>query len=71
LDHFDRAHVMSAAALGIHHPEVVSATLARADLAWDLDQRDYAAGLYRVLVNDLEGLGDDEAAARARARRSE
>ncbi|MCA9701826.1 MAG: hypothetical protein KC431_30170, partial [Myxococcales bacterium] len=50
LDHFDRAHVMSAAALGIHHPEVVSATLARADLAWDLDQRDYAAGLYRVLV---------------------
>jgi len=68
LERFDGAHVMLAGGLGLYHPEVVRASLARADLAWALDQRDYAERLYGVIADELEALGEVEAAARARSR---
>ncbi len=68
LEHFDAAHVMLAGGLGIHHPTVVRATLARADLAWALGRRDYAEGLYGVIDDELEAIGEVEGAARAKSR---
>lgn len=67
-EHLDAAHVMLAGGLGLRHPIVVRASLARADLAWQLGERDDAASLYRVLIRDLDALAEHEAAARARLR---
>ncbi|MFV8749726.1 protein kinase domain-containing protein [Nannocystaceae bacterium ST9] len=68
LEHFDAAHVMLAGGLGLRHGVVVRASLARADLAWALGERDYAEGLYGVIDDELEALGELEAAARAKQR---
>ncbi|MFO7564759.1 MAG: protein kinase [Enhygromyxa sp.] len=52
-DLLERAHVGLAAGLGLDHPRVQEALLARADLAWELGQRDIAIGYYRVLSRTL------------------
>ncbi len=70
LAQLDAAHVMLAAGLGQHHPTLVHSTLARADLAWQLDRHDDAVPLYRVVARELEALGEVEAAARAKQRAS-
>jgi tetratricopeptide (TPR) repeat protein len=70
LAQLDAAHVMLAAGLGQHHPTLVHSSLARADLAWQLDRHDDALPLYRVVARELEALGEVEAAARAKQRAS-
>ncbi len=66
----DRSYVGMVAGIGQRHPELVEVTLTRADLAWELDQRDYAARLYGNLHARLLALRgpDDPATLRAAAR---
>jgi tetratricopeptide (TPR) repeat protein len=66
----DDAHVPWVGAYGLHHPRVVDLVLARADLAWELEQRDYARRLYGNLTDELQDQRgpEDPATVRARAR---
>ncbi|MBX7082418.1 MAG: protein kinase [Nannocystaceae bacterium] len=67
---FDDAHVPMASALGTSHPRVSAATLARADLAWDLGQHDYGGRLYAAVADELATAAgaEDPRTQRARAR---
>jgi len=66
-DLLERAHVGLAAGLGLDHPRVLEALLARADLAWELGQREVASGYYRVLSRKLDAEHPDLERARSRA----
>lgn len=66
----DDAHVAWSNAYGLRHPSVIDCTLTRADLAWELEKRDYARRLYGAVLEGLEVHrgGDDPAVVRARRR---
>ena len=71
LELYDDAHVALSGTFSSHDPRMVDSLLARADLAWTLDQKDYAGRLYDGVVDDLtKRVGPKDArAARARERR--
>jgi hypothetical protein len=73
LELYDDAHVPLSGAFAQRAPQMVDSLLARADLAWDLDQKDYAGRLYDTIVDDLtkQRGPKDGGAARARLRRIE
>ena len=52
----DRARVALAGGLGMRHPQLVTMTLDRADLAWELGDKGYAARLYAARFEDLRSL---------------
>jgi tetratricopeptide (TPR) repeat protein len=66
-DLLERAHVGLVAGLGMNHPRVREALLARADLAWALGQRDTAAGYSPVLARKPEAGQPGLERARSRA----
>lgn len=68
----DGSFVGMAGGFGQHHPEVLGITLSRADVAWELGDREYAGGLYEAIADRVarqRGAGDP-ASLRAAARRS-
>ncbi|PRP96232.1 serine/threonine-protein kinase [Enhygromyxa salina] len=67
----DDAYVGLVAGFGLYHPDVVELCLARADLAWELGDHSYAAGLYGAVQRQLVAQrgADDPASARAASRR--
>jgi tetratricopeptide (TPR) repeat protein len=72
LKHRDEAHVLTSSAYGHDHPVTTAKVLARADLAWDLGDEDYAGRLYRGVADRLAAQrGEDHPdTARARSRAS-
>lgn len=70
LAQLDDSHVAFSGGLGQYHPAVTDAVLQRADLAWALGKRDYAARLYGSVGRRLEELrgADDPAVIRAAER---
>ncbi len=50
----DDAHLPLSSAFGLRHPRVAESVLARADLAWELGQKDYAGGLYGAVLGELQ-----------------
>ncbi len=68
----DASYVGMVGGFGQHHPEIVTVSLARADLAWELGDIEYAGGLYRVIADELVSRrgAQDPASLRAAARRS-
>ena len=72
LEAFDDAFVTLTSAYGTNHPRVSENVLTRADLAWDLDRREYAGRLYSGAIRGLEAsLGPDHPdTRRARERAS-
>ncbi len=66
----DDAHVPLVGAYGLHHRRIALSVLARADLAWELGQAEYAKRLYGNVLDELErDFGpDDPQTIRARER---
>lgn len=73
LELFDDAHVAWVGAYSMDHPAVVDTLLARADLAFELGDKDYAGRLYRsTLRRFIEIYGEDSPEAeRARRRKTD
>jgi tetratricopeptide (TPR) repeat protein len=71
LELYDDAHVPLGGAFKSRDPRMVDSLLARADLAWALDQKDYAGRLYDGAVDELTKRfgAKDERVVRATERR--
>lgn len=69
----DASYVGMVGGFGQYHPEIVTVSLARADLAWELGDPEYAGRLYRVIADKLVSQrgAQDPASLRAAARRSQ
>jgi tetratricopeptide (TPR) repeat protein/tRNA A-37 threonylcarbamoyl transferase component Bud32 len=68
LELYDDAHVPLAGAFAQRAPDMVESLLARADLAWELDQKDYAGRLYDSVADDLTKQRGPKDAGTMRAR---